>query len=424
MALRAQARTFRDPVHDIICWKDEGELGRLVCALIDAREMQRLRHVRQLGLASFVFHGAEHSRFAHSVGVAHVARRMVARLGVPLEDRLVVVAAALLHDVGHAPFSHVMERVFGFDHEAWTVDILRDPETHVHRVLAEVDGTLPTRVADLISGKGPAWQRAIVSSQLDADRCDYLLRDACMTGVEVGRYDLARILLKLGYDDDGLVVDIGAFESVEGYLIARYHMYRLVYFHRAVRCAEGMLQQVFARARWWLDQGDFTVAPQGVLGNLMRRQAVTPAAFSALGEYEAWSLLSSWTQHRDPVLSTLAGGLLSRQLVKANERRAQTAEEIAADQEVEARIRESLSPNERFYFSVDEAGDTPYRPYLPSAQGGVRSIRVRDRQGRVQTIEERSHLVRALAESTYRLRRWVYHPLLTERLRRIAGDAW
>ena len=418
-----KARTFRDPVHNLISWKSEGDVGRVIGKLIDAREVQRLRFVRQLGLASLVFHGAEHTRFTHSLGVAHVARRMCHSLGIEGSDRLVVLAAALLHDVGHAPFSHVMERVFGFHHEERSAAVVLDPDTEVHQTLASVDATLPERVVSLLSGEDPSWMRDVVSSQLDADRADYLLRDSVMTGIEVGRYDLERILLTLDHDDEGLVVNHGGYESVEGYLIARYHMYRLVYFHRAVRSAETMLESVFGRAAKLAREGDAEARASGPLARLMRGEEVPAVEWAAWGEYDAWAHIARWADHADPVLSGLADGLLTRRLFKSNEREAAPGSpEWARDTELADHIRESLAPNERALFYVDEAGDVPYRPYVPSA--GRRGVRVRDAQGRVFFIEERSHVVRALAQASYRLRRWFYHPRLAPKLRRLVGDAW
>lgn len=418
-----KARVFRDPVHDIISYREETFLGPPICALIDAPEVQRLRHIRQLGLASLVFHGAEHSRFSHSLGVAHLARRMCDRMRSDLsdEERLVIVAAALLHDVGHAPFSHVMERVFSFHHEHYSDAIVRDPSSQVHRVLAAVDATLPGAVADLMSGRSEHFSHEIVSSQLDADRADYLLRDAHMTGVEVGRYDLERILLLLDHDATGLVVGQGAYESVEGYLIARYHMYRLVYFHRAVRAAEAMLQQTFARARRLLEDGDGSVLPDNALASLMKREAVTTSAYARLGDYHAWSLLARWAEHDDPVLSRLAGDLMARRLFKSSERDlGENGERREAEDAVVAAIREELAPNEQYLFVVDEASDTPYRPYMPGSDRDT--IRVRDRAGRLFNMEERSPIVRALARSAYRLRRWYFHRDLAPKIRRIAGS--
>ncbi len=413
----SKPRVFRDPVHDIISWHDCGDLGRVVCTLIDTPEFQRLRHVRQLGLAYLVFHGAEHSRFSHSVGVAHLARRMCDRLGdIDENERLAVVCAALLHDIGHAPFSHVMERVFSFHHEEMSAAVVTDPSTAVNRVLTQVDAGLPKRVAALLTGSSHDFAGHIVSSQLDADRADYLLRDAHMTGVKVGEYDLERILLTLGHDADGLLVDEGGYESVEGYLVARYHMYRLVYFHRVVRAAEAMLERAFARARFLMDNGDPTVAGAGALGALMRREPVDVADYTRLGEFSAWALIDRWTEHQDTILATLARGLMTRELFIASDRALDAEgggwahEDALADE-----VRESLSPNERWLFFVDEARDVPYRPYVPGSDAR-KAVRIRAREGRVFHIEERSHLAAALAEAAYQFRRWYYHPMIAPKV--------
>jgi putative nucleotidyltransferase with HDIG domain len=417
----AKPRVYRDPVHDIISYKEEPTLGPVVCALIDAPEFQRLRSVRQLGLASLVFHGAEHSRFAHSMGVALIARRMCDRLpGIDADTRLAVVCAALLHDIGHAPFSHVMERVFSFHHEDTSAAIVRDPESQVHRVLRDVDPVLPERVAGLLSGKEGGFAAHIVSSQLDADRADYLLRDALMTGVGVGRYDLERILLTLGHDADGLFVDIGGYESVEGYLVARYHMYRLVYFHRAVRAAEAMVERAFARARHLIEHGDDAVAGGGPLGKLMRRQPLSSAEHSRMGDFAAWSLIDAWRDHTDPILSTLATGIMERRLFRAVERTPGPNGDWSEDDARREELMDRLAANERWFFFVDDAGDVPYRPYVPG-DTARRALRIRDHDGRIFHIEERSHLARALGEATYRLRRWTFHPMLLPRLKDLIG---
>ena len=421
------SKVFRDPIHDIINYKDEPRLGGIVCDLIDTAEVQRLRFVRQLGLASLVFHGAEHSRFAHCMGVAHIARRICDRFVGELDDdqRIATVAAALLHDLGHAPFSHVLERVFGFHHEELSAAILTNPESEAHRVLAAIDPAMPGQVVALIRGEPRGVARDIVSSQLDADRFDYLLRDAHMTGAAVGRFDLERILLMLRYDDEGMLVDVRAYEAVEGYLVARYHMYRLIYFHRAVRCAETMLERAFARARWLARQGDARVLPRGPFGRWIAGEAQLGSDVAQVTDFDAWALLAQWREHPDRVLSSLATGVLTRRLFKANERNnvAIGADE-AADREVEQRILEELSPDERFLFAVDVARDHPYLPYMGAATDASPAIRVIDGAGRVRHIEALSPIVRALGDASYRMRRWVYDPRLEDKLRRIAGDAW
>lgn len=175
-------RIYRDPVHNIIRVRTDTPEGALVVRLIDAPEFQRLRRIKQLGLALYTYQGAEHSRFAHSLGVLHLMTRVLDRLQeayrLSPEDYTAARCAALLHDTGHGPFSHVMEKVWDFHHEAWTARIVMSAETEVGRLLAAYDPHLPRRVADIIEGRfRPAALAQLVSSQLDVDRMDYLLRD-------------------------------------------------------------------------------------------------------------------------------------------------------------------------------------------------------------------------------------------------------
>lgn len=417
------AKLFRDPVHDTINWKDEGDVGALACALIDQPEFQRLRFVRQLGLASLVFPGAEHSRFVHSIGVSHLARRMLARIEPNAADglRAQVIGAALLHDVGHGPFSHVLERVFRFRHEGLSRQIVLDETTGVHRVLRRVDASLPQQVADMIVGKGPARYAQIVSSQLDADRFDYLLRDVMMTGVVVGRFDLERLLVLLRSDDEGLLVDHRGWEAVEGYLIARYHMYRLVYFHRTVRAAEVMLERLFQRARDVLAPDDASIEKGGVIAQLLRGEDICPRAWMRFTEFHAWAQIDRWSDHSDRVLALLAEGLLERKLFKAIERYIVTEEDSKKDLAMLAAIDEGLSPDERSLFAMDEASDATYQPYVASGKGHGHPIRIVDRRGRISLIEQVSPVVHTLGQTATHLRRWYVHPLIFDKVRALSG---
>ena len=184
---------LRDPVHGLVSF--ETEESSIVPRLLGTREVQRLRRIRQLGLTSFAFPGAEHTRFSHAVGAAHVMQLLLARLRqidqpLPFWQRPTsergrdAIAAALLHDVGHGPFSHLFEAVLPghVRHEVWTTRILLDPSSDVHRELAKGDAGLPQRVADLVCGKHDLpYLASAVSGTFDVDRCDYLLRDAHAT---------------------------------------------------------------------------------------------------------------------------------------------------------------------------------------------------------------------------------------------------
>src|SRR4051812_30595551 len=152
-------KIIRDPVHDVIAFRLERPTDALLFRLINAAEFQRLRRVRQLGFASLAYPGADHSRYSHSLGVMETARKILGQLcrsfTIAEEDQTLCLAASLLHDLGHGPFSNVFERVSGFDHEEITRRIIEDPASEVHRVLADHDAALPARVAEFLSGKSP-----------------------------------------------------------------------------------------------------------------------------------------------------------------------------------------------------------------------------------------------------------------------------
>src|SRR4030095_15837868 len=180
-------RIYRDPVHNIIRLRTNTDEGQLMMKLIDATEFQRLRRIKQLGLGIFTYQGAEHSRFTHSLGAFHLMTRVLYRLSeryeIDPEDRVAARASALLHDVGHGSFSHVMEKVLNFHHEQWTIEVMLSADSEIGSLLRAHAVDLPQKVASIIEGKfEPAALAQLVSSQLDVDRMDYLLRDSLMTG--------------------------------------------------------------------------------------------------------------------------------------------------------------------------------------------------------------------------------------------------
>src|SRR6187549_2652364 len=255
-------RIYRDPVHNIIRLQTDSDEGELMMRLIDAAEFQRLRRIKQLGLGLFTYQGAEHSRFTHSLGAFHLMTRVLDRLSetysIDPEDRVAARAAALLHDVGHGSFSHVMEKVLNFHHEGWTVQVILDEHSEIGQLLRSHSSDLPQKVASIIEGKfQPAALAQLVSSQLDVDRMDYLLRDSLMTGAKYGIYDLEWIIKSLEIDEenDRLYVSARGVYAVEDYLQARYYMFRQVYFHRTLRSAESILRSLLKRALFVFQNG-------------------------------------------------------------------------------------------------------------------------------------------------------------------------
>lgn len=237
--------SLRDPVHGFV------RADRLEAALINSRPLQRLRFIHQLGLTYLVFPGAEHSRFSHVLGAMHLAGRAYDALAAKSDGlldpspnafgRRLVRAAALVHDLGHAPFSHSAEELFeeGLDHEGMTRRLLHLPELAAIFERAG-DGIAAADVERLLAGGGDAQERLlaqIVSSELDADKMDYLLRDSLFCGVHYGTFDLERILDTLLPLTDpetgawGIGVDEGGVHALEALVLARYYMFTQVYFN-------------------------------------------------------------------------------------------------------------------------------------------------------------------------------------------------
>lgn len=377
---------LRDPVHGLVAF--ESEEDAIVPRLLGCAEVQRLRRIRQLGLTSLAYPGAEHTRFAHAIGAAHVMRLLLTRLRqidgeLPFWQRVTserareAIAAAFLHDVGHGPFSHLFEEVLpgAIPHERWTERILLDPSTDVHKTLSADDPGLPQRVAALVRGEHelPYLAKA-VSGTFDVDRCDYLLRDAHATGVRYGDYDLPWLLRSLRFGETqgnvapGLAIDgIKGIAAIESFLLARLFMFQQVYFHKSTRAAEWMIGAILRRA--------FALAREGV------RLPGVPAAFSSVAAGAEPSLreylelddavllgaIHAWEEAKDPILSDLARSLRARRLFKTIELFPESPETRvptpAEQQEALGRAQEiaragGLDPS--IYVGLDVAEDVPY----------------------------------------------------------------
>ena len=331
---------LRDPVHGLV--EFEGDAEKVVTALLDTREVQRLRRVRQLGLTSLVFPGAEHSRFAHAIGAAHVMARLQERIAkqhgvLPAALRLDQaaardgLAAALLHDLGHGPFSHLFEEVLPHarPHEEWTVAILLDPATEVHQALAGLDREMPARVASLITGSHPLrWLASMVSGVLDVDRCDYLLRDSHMTGVAYGIYDLDWLLRALAFAElpeaslpeaDRWVLAIEGRKGlppIEGFFLARHFMYQQVYHHKATRAAECLIRAMFQRVAERIRDGSPPAHTPAAIRAAVLGERLELSTYLELDDPMLMHCLGEWERDRDTILSDLARRLRRRDLPK------------------------------------------------------------------------------------------------------------
>jgi HD superfamily phosphohydrolase len=411
-------RIYRDPVHNIIRLRTDTREGRLLVNLIDAPEFQRLRRIKQLGLALYTYQGAEHSRFAHSLGVLHLITRVLDRLGenysIDEEDRAAARAAALLHDIGHGSFSHVMENVLGFHHEAWTVRAVLAEETEVNAVLREYSPELPLRVAEIIEGKfQPAFLGQLVSSQLDVDRMDYLLRDSLMTGAKYGIYDLEWIINALAVDEvnDRIYVAARGLYAVEEYLQARYYMFRQVYFHRTLRSAEAVLRSVLRRALELVAAGEEVwCAPDTAFEKMLHRQTLTLEDHLEMDDSDVLFHLKQWRRAKDTILNDLSNRFIGRRLFKAIDLDMPAGERAQFLSQARAAVaRAGFEP--RFYFIEDHAGDVPYYNYY-TAEGAEPKARIYVEDGyahpQIREISEVSGAVRGLRR--YQLDRVCFPP--------------
>lgn len=414
--IATQERLLRDPLHGLISIDEGTGAGRLLVGLIDSREFQRLRRIRQLGFAHYAFQGAEHSRFTHSIGAFHlmcVTLEQLAR-GYTIDSELALIAkvSALLHDVGHGPFSHVSERFLGRRHEVRTVEILHDERTEIHQTLSAYDTRMPSYVESMLNGTAsPGYLCSLVNSQLDVDRLDYLLRDSLMTGVKYGVYDVDRLIhmLRIAPDGDKVIVAESGLAPIEKYIQARYHMYRQVYLHKTVTAAEAMLMALFERAGELLREGaDAALDADDPLAKALS----DPANLDLLDYLElddAWvfAQLKRWAKRDDPVLSDLADRLLRRKLFK-------TIDIDPSEAATEGRLSEaaaivkSAGLDPKYYLLRVDSSDTPYRPYDLSAPRAADHIYIEDGRDRIVDVAQVSPTIAGFTTSEYTLSRLVF----------------
>ena len=388
--------------------------------LIDSREFQRLRRIRQLGLAYFAYQAAEHSRFTHSLGALHLATRILAKLNLKYkisdEERIAVRAAALLHDIGHGAFSHVLETIFNFHHEDFTVEAVLSDETEVGNILREYSADLPQAVAGIIRGTfRPVALAQLVSSQLDADRMDYLLRDSLMTGAKYGIFDLEWIIKSLEIDEenDRLYVSARGTYAVEDYLQARYYMFRQVYFHRTLRSAETILRLVLRRALEIFRQGgEVWFAEKTAFEKILRGERFSLKEHLEVDDADILFHIKQWQNSEDKILSDLSKRFLHRRLFKAFDL------DMPADArkdflEKAKRTVESAGFDTDYYFIEDRAGDAPYYFYTKKEADSKNLIYVEEgfSRPRIREISEISAAVRGLQKG-YQIHRVCFPPEL------------
>jgi uncharacterized protein len=439
---------IRDPLHDLIQFDVErSQLEDVLWRVLQTRPFQRLRRIKQLGFSDFVYPGATHSRLLHSVGVFHTARRLmrVIEKYLPAKDARVdqALAAALVHDLGHGPFSHAFEKIGErFDlkmanHEAVSDMLIRNGE--VSDVLRDMGSGFANDVADMVSGSGmPTIYSAVVSSQFDADRLDYMRRDRLMVGSQHAGIDFEWLVENLevgevehGVDETSLkpvqtfVLGRKAIFAAEAYVLGLFQLYPTVYFHKATRGAEKIYTELLTRTIALIKDGSIEKTGLPKTHPLVKF-AQTPDNIDcalSLDDTVIWGALSLMVDSNDKWISSLAERLRDRKLYKCIDVRSKIAHDkddgVASSSEADevcAGIRDEIgkrldewsakSPDESPRILIDEVERSPYKELTEGAKGPLSQINIRTEGDHLADLSKRSNVVAAL--KTYKAFR-LYH---------------
>ncbi|MCM3586828.1 HD domain-containing protein [Mesobacillus maritimus] len=388
-----EEKVFKDPVHRYIHVRD-----RVIWDLIGTKEFQRLRRIKQLGTTFLTFHGAEHSRFNHSLGVYEIVRRIVDTVFVgrsewDQEERMLSLCAALLHDLGHGPYSHSFEKVFDLDHEDFTKAIILG-KTEVNQVLSRVAPNFPKKVAEVIDKTYESkLVVSLISSQIDADRMDYLQRDAYYTGVSYGHFDMERILRVMRPREDQVVFKQSGMHAVEDYIMSRYQMYWQVYFHPVTRSAEVILTKILHRAKHLHEQGySFKHMPLHFYSFF--KEDVTLEDYLKLDEGVVLYYFQMWQEEDDRTLRDLCTRFINRNLFKYVE--FDPAKEYKKLAKLSS-LFEKAGIDPEYYLVVDSSSDLPYDFYRPGEEEERLPIHLLMKNGELRELSRESDIVDAIS---------------------------
>ena len=384
----------------------------LLCELINHPAFQRLSRIRQLGMPALVYPGATHTRWAHSLGAYHLMReafRALKEKGVfvfDVEEEGAEIAI-LLHDIGHGPFSHVLEHTLieHLSHEEITRALMR-------RLNREFGGALGMAIQIYSDEYPKRFLHQLICSQLDTDRLDYLCRDSFYTGVREGNIGAARLIKMLSVADDRLVVEGKGLYSVENYLMARRLMYWQVYLHKTAVAAEEMLRAALERAKE-LTRGGVRLFASPQLEYFLRSEVQTSHFeedeecinhFLNLNDSDILCALGVWQHSEDAVLSALAGGFVNRRLFKADIFEGNVSGEALDD------CRERVAP--QLHIPLEATRYFVRRRFVSKEMysANAEGIKVQMPDGAIADVSDVSHIVRGEAVTKEEGRTYVFHP--------------
>ncbi|MBC8172413.1 MAG: HD domain-containing protein [Chitinophagales bacterium] len=400
-------KIFNDPVYGFITIPYE-----IIFDIIEHPYFQRLRRIQQLGLTNLVYPGANHTRFQHALGAVHLMSKAVQVLrskGITITEAEAeaVTIAVLLHDIGHGPFSHALEKtiIAQVHHEELSLVCM-------HLLNSEFQGKLGTAIEIFTGTYFKKFLHQLVSSQIDVDRLDYLTRDSYFTGVHEGVVGYARLIEMMDVHDDGLVIEQKGIYSVEKFIIARRVMYWQVYLHKTVICAEQMLIKALKRAKYLVQNGTPIFATPVLHYFLFHdpdakefsQQADVMQKFAQLDDTDIYVALKAWQYCDDKVLAFLSHAIIHRRLFKIElENEPISAAKIA-------RVVEKVKQK----YNVDEF-DLPYFVFNDSTSNsaytsGGDNIHIKFRNGKVLDVANASDHLNLAALSETVIKHYLCHP--------------
>ena len=397
-----ETKVLKDPVHSYIHIHYE-----VIWNCLDSKEFQRLRRIRQLGGDFQVYPTAEHSRFSHSLGVYEIVRRMVTEVKTLCAElteyeKVSVMLAGLLHDVGHGPFSHAFEHVTNHSHEEYTAKIILG-DTELNSILRAVSKKMPEDIVSIIQHTHENdILNQIVSGQLDADRMDYLLRDSYFTATSYGQFDLERILrtMRVRKTSEGrkvIVVKHTGIHSVEDYIMARYQMYWQVYYHPVARSYEAVFIQLFNRLKDIFKDNKDYFEDMKVLIPFLEKAEVSEEEYFRLDENSLLYCCALIQDKDDVIAADLAKRLQNRELF----------EYVDYNEENLAQIQNMLRENgydEQYYLRIENIEASVYSPYKG------RKILIEKLDGQIVALEKASTIVESITKGQTKKEGTIFFP--------------
>ena len=397
-----ETKVLKDPVHSYIHIHYE-----VIWNCLDSKEFQRLRRIRQLGGDFQVYPTAEHSRFSHSLGVYEIVRRMVTEVKTLCAElieyeKVCVMLAGLLHDVGHGPFSHAFEHVTNHSHEEYTAKIILG-DTELNSILRAVSKKMPEDIVSIIQHTHENdILNQIVSGQLDADRMDYLLRDSYFTATSYGQFDLERILrtMRVRKTSEGrkvIVVKHTGIHSVEDYIMARYQMYWQVYYHPVARSYEAVFIQLFNRLKDIFKDNKDYFEDMKVLIPFLEKAEVSEEEYFRLDENSLLYCCALIQDKDDVIAADLAKRLQNRKLF----------EYVDYNEENLGQIQNMLRDNgydEQYYLRVENIEASVYSPYKG------RKILIEKLDGQIVALEKASTIVESITKGQTKKEGTIFFP--------------